>query len=164
MTDELAAEYERQLCDLFAATLMRAKALDVTAVQTVIPIAEVRLMDAPTAVIYETAVRVARSGLNPGPGEVHANLMKAGLLRGLVRQRMIDATSVPNAHPERLFEVANRLLSAVFRWRLAAAGNALVEAAGEMSEAECWHLLCREGAALKQVWQRIETNSPEAAA
>ena len=118
----------------------------------------VRLLDAPSAVALDVAAEVAGSGRPPTPDVVNAELLRRGAYAGhrgdLVRFRVIDAASRQHP-PELLPELASAVLAGVFRARLRAAGEALADGADTAPESDLWHLLVREGAAVRELRDRL---------
>lgn len=154
-------QFTQQLCVQFLATLMASKPLDVCALRNTLTPDDLLLLDGPTADVYNVAVGLARRNVAPTVTEVHVELMRQGRLggpstghRSHVKDRMLAATTAIG-HAERLFELAARLLGVIFRNRLESAGAALIEAAHGMSEADAFNLLCREGAAARDLRDRV---------
>lgn len=162
--DETVA-FECQQCVYFVAALLGSKALDALALRATVHPEDIALLDSPTATIYRVAVGLARRNVDPTHNEVWAELLRSGEFAGnkggLVRDRMLAATTTV-AHAERLFEIGSQLLGLVFRSRLAAAGAALA-AAVDMSEADAWALMIREGSETRKIYERIEKLRGEAA-
>ena len=118
----------------------------------------VRLLDAPVAVALDVAAEFAESGRPPTADVVNAELLRRGAYAGhrgdLVRFRMLGAAS-PVHPPELLPELASAVLAAVFRARLRVAGEALASGADSAPESDLWALLLREGAAVRELRDRL---------
>ena len=127
----------------------------------------VRIIDPPTAAALDVVADLAASGRQPTADLVNAELLRRGAYAGhrgdLVRFRMINAAS-PQQAPELLPEFSSAVLASVFRARLRAAGEALAAGADTAPESDLWHLLVREGAAIRGLRDRLAAVRGEAVA
>lgn len=152
--------------NLLAATLL-APASQVAEVLRVCRPDDVRLLDAPIATALDVALDLATAGRQPDAVLLNAELLRRGLLADhkgeLVKNRMHAAVTTV-AYAEMLPEYAAAVLARVFRTRLAAAGETFTEHAETGVESDLWTLLVREGAALREIWQRLGAVRGEAVA
>lgn len=119
---------------------------------------EVQLVDAPTATILDVVLDLAQDGKRPAAVTVNAELQRRGLYAGnhgsLIQARMLDAAS-PAHPPEMLPELASAVLATVFRARMQATGEALVQGAQAAPEIDLWTVLLRAGTQARELRARL---------
>lgn len=140
-TDSTANDDIRRVLRELLAAILAAPADQVTDVTSILAGA-VRYLDAPCADIVDVAATLAATGIAPTATEVNAELLRLGMFSGhhgdRIRTRLLDATTGAATYPQQLARRAADVAAFVFRARLSAAGQALIERAATGSESDAW--------------------------
>lgn len=112
--------------------------------------------DPPTAAVLVAIRTRAAAGRPLGPQLVLDELRRTGQLRGLVADRLRDATTC-GATPEQVRDLAAAVVAQSLRRRVESAGHALTTAATTAAEVDLAPMVASAAAAVADCAHRLET-------
>lgn len=119
---------------------------------------DVAFLDRPSATCLEVALEMAKNGIEPTPVLLNCEMQRHGAYEGhhgeLARARILEATATA-APGVRLPEYLAAVLADVVRTRMISAADAIADRARQGSESDAWNTFVREGATMRQLWNRL---------